>query len=501
MGKLKIIGLGPGKLKDLTLGAYKNMKDVEKLFLRTKEHPIAEQLLAEEIEFKTFDKVYETESSFEDVYDEITKQIVEMLNQGKDIGYAVPGNPLVAERSVQNLLLELPEEKIDLISGESFLDKLFISLGVDPVEGIQILDGLSFTPDNIQVDQKLILTQVYSRLIASDVKLALLDIYPEEHMIYVIRAAGITEMEKKVEIPLYKLDRLEWIDHLTSLYIPPVDNKDEINFDRLDKFENLVRIMGKLRSSEGCPWDIEQDHESLRTYLIEETYEVLERIDEEDISGLCEELGDLLLQVVFHAQVAKEESDFDIEDVIRGISEKMLRRHPHVFGTEDLSAASDVLKKWEEIKKEEKLEREKTEDQEEQTILKVTNGLPALMEAQKIQKKAAKVGFDWANIEGALTKLEEELLEFKEALMAGQSKEVREELGDFIFAIVNVGRFLDLDMEMVLKDASSKFKKRFQYMESKVEKGDLEKMSLDKLEELWQTAKEKLKLNKGGSKN
>ncbi|SJZ74099.1 bifunctional methyltransferase/pyrophosphohydrolase YabN [Selenihalanaerobacter shriftii] len=489
-GTLTIIGLGPGKMEDLTLGAHKALEEVDKLFIRTKEHPIIDELVGDNLDFNTFDKVYEREDNFEQVYEVIAKRLIQEINKGLNIGYAVPGNPLVAEKSVQNLLNRLPNEKLDIISGESFLDVLFTLLNIDPIEGMQVLDALSFAAEDIQFNQNIILTQVYNRLIASDVKLTLLEVYPENHQIQVVKAAGIVGLEKKVEIPLYQLDRLEWVDHLTSVYIPPLHVEQRNKFNKLEVFNTLVRIMEKLRSPNGCPWDLEQDHLSLRPYLIEETYEVLEEIENGDRFGLCEELGDLLLQVIFHAQIAKEENNFDIEDVIYSISEKMIRRHPHVFGDEDLSTSDDVLKKWDEIKASEKSFSSK----DFKSVLDITDGLPALMEAQKVQKKAAGVGFDWPIINQVLDKLEEELSEFKEALTIGQKSKIREELGDVLFATVNVGRFLELDLELVLRDATQKFKKRFRYIEKAVRKteNDLNDMTLNELEELWQQAKEEL---------
>ncbi|KXS45673.1 MULTISPECIES: nucleoside triphosphate pyrophosphohydrolase [unclassified Candidatus Frackibacter] len=487
LGNLKVIGLGPGKIDHLTLGAYEALQRVDKLFLRTREHPIVEQLSTRDIEFKTFDSIYNDEENFNDVYEKIKEVLITQLKEGLDVGYAVPGNPLVAEESVRKLLAEVDPGKIGIISGESFLDVIFTSLNIDPIEGLQVLDSLSFTKGDLSTNQHLMLTQFYNQLVASNVKLTLLEVYPEDHSVVIIKAAGISELEKRVEVPLYELDRVKWIDHLTSVYIPPLKGKVEGNLNQMEEFNTLVKIMEKLRADDGCPWDLKQDHNTLRPYLIEETYEVLERIENEDILGLCEEIGDLLLQVVFHAQIAKENDEFDIEDVIYSISDKMIRRHPHVFGTEKLKTADAVLDRWEDIKAVEK--NDTTDDTE--TILAVTEGLPALMEAQKIQKKAAEVGFDWPSIKGTLNKLEEELIEFKAALKSEDKDKIRDELGDLLFAIVNVGRFLDFHLELVLKDATNKFKRRFSYIESalKKEEAKFKDKSLEELEELWREAK------------
>ena len=252
-------------------------------------------------------------------------------------------------------------------------------------------------------------------------------------------------------------------------------------------FNDLLEIMRRLRGKNGCPWDREQSHESLKRYFIEETYEVLEAIDLKDNKKICEELGDALLQVVFHAQIADENGNFNINDVIDGISRKMVMRHRHVFGDASADTAEDVLSLWEEIKKEEKGAKTVTH------VLKdIPSNLPALMRSYKVQGKAADVGFDWDNISDVYKKVYEEIKELEEAEKEGDKAHIEEELGDLLFAVVNLSRFLKVHPELALTATINKFIKRFEYVEERsMQKGkELKNMTLKEMDELWDEAKE-----------
>ena len=255
-------------------------------------------------------------------------------------------------------------------------------------------------------------------------------------------------------------------------------------------FDELVQIIAKLRSKDGCPWDREQTHKSLKNCMIEEAYEVVEAIDiydeSKDYHNLCEELGDVLLQVVLHSQIGKEEGSFHIEDVITGICEKMIRRHPHVFQNTQVNTTEDVLKNWEDIKKE-----EKNEENISQGMLAVPKALPANIRAEKIQKKAAKVGFDFANYEEALEKVYEELNELEMARKLGLKAHINEEFGDFMFSVVNLSRFLKLNAENSLTNATNKFINRFVDVENLAvaKQVHLDELSIDELNTLWAEVK------------
>lgn len=252
-------------------------------------------------------------------------------------------------------------------------------------------------------------------------------------------------------------------------------------------FNDLVSLFARLRAPGGCPWDRAQDHRSLKPYIIEEAYEVVEAIEERDPKKLKEELGDLLGQVIFNAQIAKEDGLFGIEEVIAGQMEKMTRRHPHIFGRTKVKDAADVLLNWEEIKyKEKKNERPSALDG-------VPKHLPALLKAHRIQDKAARLGFDWEHIDGAFAKLEEELNEFSKAYARGRKKEITDELGDILFTLVNLSRFLNVDPEGALRGTIDKFTIRFQHIEKSLKKSkrSFKDVSLDEMELLWQQAKKR----------
>lgn len=265
-----------------------------------------------------------------------------------------------------------------------------------------------------------------------------------------------------------------------------------VKFEFKDKYnvDDLCEIMQILRAPGGCPWDAEQDHKSIRKNFIEETYEVLEAIDNDDAVLLQEELGDVLLQVVFHAQMENEKGVFDLNDVADGICKKLIIRHPHVFGDVEVSGTNDVLSNWDEIKKKTKGQKSQTE-----TMMSIPKCFPALMRAQKIQQKASKVGFDWKEIDGALEKLESEIVELRTAIANKDEQNSKEELGDVLFSAVNVARFIDTDAEEALTEASDKFVSRFELVEqmAKQNNQDMKEMTLEQLNQLWDEAKLKIK--------
>lgn len=478
---IKIVGLGPGSKDALTLGTLDVLKDGGRVYLRTYKHPNIEYLKQLGIEFETYDEKYDTLDSFDEVYNSIALELLKRYKEHVDIVYAVPGHPLVAERSV-GILLKLCEEQgieTKIYPAVSFVDAIMESLEIDPVEGLKIIDA--FDIKNQVLDKRIgtIITQVYNKFIASEVKLALTEYYKDDTEIYFIRAAGVEGMESIRKMPLYELDRQEDIDHLTSVFIP----KD---LDNTKDFYDLLGIMETLRGEDGCPWDKEQTHESLKRYLVEECYEVLEGIDEKDEDMLIEELGDVLLQIVFHAEIGKEEGYFSIRDVIEGICNKMIERHPHIFGDVHVNNSDEVLTNWDEIKKKEKGFETYTEE-----LRHIAKNLPALIRAEKVQAKAKKVGFDWDKVEDALDKVFEEFQEVKDVYKGENKAKILEEMGDLMFASVNVCRFLDINPEDALNYTIEKFIKRFEYIEKNAEqKGmKLDEMTLEQMDALWEQAK------------
>lgn len=261
----------------------------------------------------------------------------------------------------------------------------------------------------------------------------------------------------------------------------------------------LIEIMAALRDPEtGCPWDIEQNFESIKPYTVEEAYEVADAIERKDMDDLCDELGDLLLQVVFHSRMAEEAGEFSFGDVVEAITRKMIRRHPHVFARSDADTPDAVKKQWDEIKQAEKRERMErralrgiTEDFKAGFLGSVQRSFPALTEALKLQERAAKVGFDWSAPEPILDKIEEEVDELRVALREGDKSKVSDELGDLIFAVVNIGRHVKADPEQALRGTNTKFRRRFNHIETVLdaEGESLEAASLERMEEIWQAAK------------
>ncbi|MBW3114716.1 nucleoside triphosphate pyrophosphohydrolase [Bacillus sp. MCCB 382] len=481
MNTITIVGLGAGDLEQLPLGVYRRIKSSSHLYLRTDRHPVVKDLLSEGVTFQSFDAVYEKHDQFDLVYEEIVRELV-AASERHSLVYAVPGHPLVAEKAVQMLLHLHGEGKIhvEIGGGQSFIDALFASVGADPIDGFQLLDGTSLKLQDIHMKQQLIIGQVYDAFIASEVKLTLMELYPYDYEVMLVTAAGSSE-EKVERIPLVELDRVAHLSNLTSLYIPAVKEMES----SFKQYATLREIISTLRGPNGCPWDKEQTHHSLKKYLIEETYELLEAIEEEDIDHMIEELGDVLLQIMLHAQIGEDEGMFTMEEVIEGLASKMVRRHPHVFGTVQVENTEQVKANWDEIKKREK------QDDREPMLKNVAKGMPALMKAFEYQKKAAKVGFDWADPKGAWEKVWEELKEFESEVENNSENSMKKEFGDVLFALINVARFYKIYPEEALAMTNTKFYRRFSYVEEQVEKSgkSFEDYSLEELDQFWNEAK------------
>ncbi|WP_069650632.1 nucleoside triphosphate pyrophosphohydrolase [Caloranaerobacter ferrireducens] len=484
MGKIIVIGLGPGDPDLLTIGAVKVLKKGYKVYLRTEKHPTVSFLYENNIEFESYDFMYEKGEDFDVIYENIAKDLVKKSEEHGIIIYCIPGHPLVAEKTVSLLIKYRDEGQVELqiYSGVSFIDSVINTVQKDPISGMKVVDGLNLSMQSVDINVDNIITQVYNRMIASEVKLKLMEVYDDEYQIYVIRAAGVPEEERILKIPLYELDRIEWIDYLTSIYIPKIDDENRSKYD----LNNLINIMQKLRSREGCPWDIKQTHQSLREYVLEEAYEVVDAIDKDDMDLLTEELGDLLLQVVFHSQIGKEEGYFTIWDVISSICSKLINRHPHVFGELNCKDSEEVMTNWNRIK-----DKEKNIESHSQRFESIAKGLPALIKSFKLQQKAADIGFDWPDVNGALEKVKEELQEVLIELKENNKNRIEEEIGDLLFAVVNVSRFLKVNPEIALNKTINKFIERFKYMEDMSRKigKDLQFMTLEEMDELWERTK------------
>lgn len=503
MKEIVVVGLGPGSLVHLSMGVWQILSAGDPLYLRTNRHPVVEELAAHDLRFSTFDYLYEEKRDFQEVYESIVEILLSKVKNDpliERLVYGVPGHPLAGETTVQLLREKAAgdkEVKITIIPGMSFVDVLLNTLQIDLLSGFTVLDALDLSEETLVPSHHQIFTQVYSRLVAADLKITLLEKYPPEHPVTVIKGAGISGEEKVAQVKLCELDHITWYDHLTSVYISPlvlpIPQSGAVNKELCEyPLDPLAKILDKLLSPEGCPWDKEQNHFSLKSCLVEETYEVIEAIDSRDMEKLKEELGDVLLQVVFHTALAKREGRFDLNEVIAGISSKMLRRHPHVFGATTVQGTADVLKNWEEIKKAEKgnnISAGKIMD-------KINRSLPALLLAEEVQKKANKVGFDWENVEGPLAKIIEEYQELKEAIAKPGKEEMKrnrieEELGDLLFAVVNTARFVGVSPETALYGTVRKFIQRFNFIEQELvaQERTWGETNLHILDKIWKKAK------------
>ncbi len=483
MAKLTVIGLGPGAYEQLSLESLRLLKSKSKVVLRTARHPLVERLQAEGIDFGSCDDLYEGGSSFAEVYDAVCQRLLQAAAR-EDIVYAVPGSPMVAEETVRLLRQQAPAAGVELEikPAMSFLDVAYTALGLDPSAGLCIADAQDEKALARAGSYPLLLTQLYSRLVASDCKLALMEALPDEAKVFYLYHLGLPEAECRA-LPLYELDRQQNIDHLTSLYVPPLAQAEKFQVKTGADIRPLAEVMAALRAPEGCPWDREQTFASIRSNLIEEAYEYIEAVDAEDADNMEEELGDVLMQVVFHAQMAEEAGLFDLQSVIDRVTEKLIHRHPHVFGTAKVANSSEVLVNWDAIKQQEKQERHSALDG-------VAKGLPALLRAYKVQGKAAKVGFDWQEQGQVWNKVEEESNELREALLQG-GDEAEKEFGDLLFALVNYARHCRIEPETALNGTVDRFCRRFRHVEERVKESGRpwQDFSLAQLDEFWDEAK------------
>ncbi|SEO92019.1 tetrapyrrole methylase family protein / MazG family protein [Amphibacillus marinus] len=481
LSRINIIGLGAGDLEQLSLGVYRKITNLTvPLFVRTADHPVLAILRDEGVHYRSFDYVYQSATDFETVYQTIVQQLKLEAAKFNEIVYAVPGHPMLAERTVQ-LLLEQEEIEVHILGGQSYLDDLFTALKIDPIEGFQFFDATSFDRNQVNYTNHLVFCQVYDQMIASEVKLTLLEDLPPEHLVTVVEAAG-SEAELIKTIPLFELDQTVRLSNLTSLYIPPTSKAVLAH-----QFSYLREIIATLRGPKGCPWDQKQTHESLRPYLVEEAYELIDAINQEDDNAITEELGDVLLHVMLHSQIGEDQGYFTIDDVIRTLSEKLIRRHPHVFNNTIVSGIEEVISNWQAIKAEEK-GLVKTNS----LLDRVPESSSTLVKAEGLQKEAAKVGFDWDNPNDIWAKVHEEIREVQTAIQDENQWEIEAEFGDLIFAIVNLARYYKINSDLALNRMNAKFTKRFHFIEQVVRARELNisELSLQQLDKFWEMSKQ-----------
>lgn len=483
--QITVIGLGPAGLDLLPSAGLEALRAAPRVLVRTERHPAVAELRASGIEVEPLDRIYEGTPDFRELYPRLAREVLQAARSGP-VAYAVPGHPLLGEESARLLLREARDLGLstEVMAAPGFVDVVATALArageLPDLAEWQVADALALEKVWWDPGRPALVFQVEDQAAASRVKLALMEEYPDEHPVFLVRHAGERERESVERRPLHRVDHdSERYDHLCTLYVPPVAPEE-----RRTGFPELVDVVATLRGPNGCPWDREQTYKSLKRFVLEEAYEVLEAIDSEDPERLCEELGDLLLQVVLLAQVAKDDGFFDVRDVSAMITEKLIRRHPHVFGDVDVADAEEVLRNWDAIKRQEKPERESVLDG-------VPRDLPALMKALEVSKRVVKVGFEWPSFEEVLAKLDEEVAELRAELPERDPDRLQGEIGDLLFTVVNVARWLKVDPEEALRQMVERFGKRFREVERLAAARGLElsALGLTQLDSLWDEAK------------
>jgi tetrapyrrole methylase family protein/MazG family protein len=477
MPTIVVVGLGPGNDALVTSGTLEVIRNIDARYLRTSQHPSAHFVQGA----TSFDHLYDNADSFDEVYVSIARSLIEAAHEHGTVLYAVPGSPLILERTVAHLRQQ-SQVDIQVHPAVSFLDDIWRALNIDPVEhGVRLVDGHEFARAAAGYTGPMLVAHTHANWVLSNIKLTIDDPNPHTPVI-LLHHVGLDD-ELIVHTTWSNMDKELEADHLTSLYIPQLDTPVA---EEMVKFHELARTL-----REQCPWDKEQTHHSLVRYLLEETYEVVDAIghlDPNDAStdtDLIEELGDLLYQVEFHAAIAEEQGRFTMADVARTVHDKLVARHPHIFSNVEVSSSADVERNWEAIKKAEKPERTGIFDG-------VVGASPSLLLATKVQQRAARVGFDWPDINGPLAKIGEEATEVAHAAGGGDPEATMVEVGDLLFAVVNVARHLDVDPESALRASVAKFRHRVESVEGlATQQGKkMKEMTLSELDELWEVVKQ-----------
>lgn len=486
--RVSVVGLGPGPSEWLTAAARTRLNTPgARVFARTRVFPGLEELLAGVI-WESFDDLYETRASVSDV---LAGMVERILGAGEDVVVAVPGDGLLGEAVLS--ALRAGGASIDSVPGVPLGIGALAAAHIDAGDGAQIVDAGALGGSGLDLAIELnprwpaVITGVFGPRVASDVKLALGRVYPPEHALRVVHRAGLVDA-RVTDVVLAELDRSNLaFDHLTHVVVPAATG-----YTPDGSMHTLRAIVARLRAPEiGCPWDLEQTHRSLIRYMIEEAYEVVDAIEDDDVGGLADELGDVLLQVALHAEIADQTDEFEWNDVVRALSEKLVRRHPHVFGDVQVGGSSDVVRNWDQLKAVERA----NEPPRASALDGVPRSLPQLKRAAELSRKASKAGFAWPGREDAIDKVHEELEEF---LQASTPADQREELGDLLFILAELAWLDGIDPEESLRAANRKFTRRFEQVEAITrERGwtSLKDQPFESLLEAWREAKRRVQTN------
>lgn len=479
MSGITLLGLGPGAPGQITREAWEVLASASDIWLRTRNH-LALVDVPPSVRLHSFDDVFENTESLEAANSVVVATVLELGRQSQGVIYAVLGHPYFGEATCLEVLERAMHERLSVrvVDGLSFIEPTLSALGLNPVSGLAFWDALSVSRAHVPPfppDSPVLITRLHSKQLASGVKAVLKAIYPGSHPISLVHDQETAHPHVE-NLTLEEIDLSEQIDALSCLYLGPLEKGTSV--------EALQEVVAHLRAPEGCPWDREQTHASLRRHLLEETYEAIAAMDTDEAAAMREEFGDLLLQIMLNAQIAAELGEFTLNDVAKGIHDKIIERHPHVFGDLKLQSIDSVLSNWERLK-----ERERDNKLEGGGLLDgVPLALPALSQAQEYQERAARVGFDWPEVQGVLEKVAEEIDEVRSA---ADHEDLAAELGDLLFALVNFCRWKDIDAESALRGANNQFKNRFGTIEAGARsRGQrLSDLTLDEMEELWRQAK------------
>ncbi|MBD5560083.1 MAG: nucleoside triphosphate pyrophosphohydrolase [Clostridia bacterium] len=464
---IEVVEMG-SELGLMQLRAVEALRSADTVVLQTLRPAAAKDIAALAREVSSLDPLFETAADFPALYLRGAEQILE--SSGKVV-FCCLGPP--AENGFVKEL-RARTEVLFLGGSDPVREALMLAGDGEPAASYTVTGARDLEGRPLDTSRTLVVTGVDDAYQAQGAKLALGEYYPDDTLVCVVSGAGAEHL------PLSELDRRESWGSGAVLVLPPLRLMEKVRFT----YHDLLGVMQRLRAPGGCPWDAEQTHESLAPHLIEESYEVADAVADSDMQALLDELGDVLLQVVFHAEIGRLAGEFNEMDVTTAVTDKMIRRHPHVFGTVEVSGSREVLSNWDAIKREEKGAETLT-----QTLRDVPSGMGSLLRAEKIQKKAANVGFDWPDWHGALDKVREETAELAEALSGSDRASQEEEAGDLLFAVVNLVRLAGFSPETVLRAACRKFIRRFGFMEAHAAR-PLPDLSLDELDALWEAAKE-----------
>lgn len=464
---IEVVEMG-AELGLMQMRAVSALSSADTVVLQTARPQTAQEIAALARDVRSLDPLFEQSEDFEILYRRGAEEILSCSGKVVFCCLGSPGgNGFVEE-------LRKHTEVLLLGGGDPVREALALAQDGLPPASYTVLDARGLRGARLDTDRTLVVTGVDDVYQAQEAKIVLSEYYPPRLV------AAVVEGTHVGRLPLEELDRRASWGSGAILILRPLDLLEKLRFT----YGDLLKVMQRLRAPGGCPWDAEQTHKSLTPHLIEEAYEVEEAVQEEDLGALCDELGDVLLQVVFHAEIARLAGEFNEMDVATAITEKMIRRHPHVFGTVEVDGSDDVLRNWDAIKREEKGGQTVT-----QALGDVPKGAGALVRAEKIQRKAANVGFDWPNWRGALAKVREETDELQAALETPDRAHQLEEGGDLLFAAVNLLRLAGVNPETALSDACRKFIRRFAYVEEHADR-DLRELSLAEMDALWDQAKE-----------